>query len=87
MTIEINQESIVFQTQMQAAKAAMGKDLITKIDDTGTYVYIGKAAAGSLTSAAVWKIKRISSTDILFAGGAATFNQIWDNHATITLYA
>lgn len=60
-------------------------DVIQKIDDTGTYTYIGKAVPASLTSGAVWQIKRIdTSGNTLFAGGVATFTQIWDNRASLS---
>ena len=68
------------------AEAMQAKsDVIQKIDDTGTYVYIGKAVPASLTSGAVWQIKRIDTLgNILFAGGVATFTKIWDNRASLS---
>ena len=55
---------------------------------SATITYIGNAAIGSATSSAVWKIKRLDSTGgntvILYAGGAPTYNQIFDNRAALS---
>jgi len=60
-------------------------NLIRKIDDTGIYTYIGLAVPQSVTSAAVFQIKRIDTLgNVLFAGGVATFTQIWDNRASLS---
>jgi hypothetical protein len=53
---------------------------------SGSYDYIGEASIGASTSSAVWRIKRVdngSGVSILWASGG-TFNQIWDNHASLT---
>jgi hypothetical protein len=58
-----------------------------RVDDAGTYVYVGYAVVGSSTSAAVWKIKRIKTTnvvEVLYAGGTAFYNSIWDNRASLS---
>lgn len=56
---------------------------------TGLPEYIGIASPGSLTSAAVWKIKKLvySGTNvvqILWADGNTTFDNIWDNYASLS---
>lgn len=60
----------------------------TRIDEaSATVTYIGDAAIGSATSAAVWRVKKIdttSGTSITFADGDGTFTKIWDDRATIT---
>jgi hypothetical protein len=50
-------------------------------------IYKGYAAAGSLTSAAVWAIEKIVSnhdvTSYLWANGDKNFDKVWDNRATL----
>jgi len=58
-----------------------------RVDDAGTYVYVGYAVVGSPTSTAVWKIKRIKTTnvvEVLYAGGTAFYNSIWNNRASLS---
>lgn len=58
-----------------------------RVDDAGTYVYVGYAVVGSSTSTAVWKIKRIKTTnvvEVLYAGGTAFYNSIWDNRSSLS---
>jgi hypothetical protein len=63
-----------------------------RIDDytTSNVTYIGRAAAGSLTSASVWQIKKIDNTTgiiLTWADGDTLFNNIWDNRATTVVYS
>ena len=51
----------------------------TNMDDTGTYLYVGEAAPGTADSAASWRIKRVSDTEVKFADGVATFTKVWNN--------
>jgi len=61
------------------------ENLIQNIDDTGTYTYIGMATPQSTGVQAVWQIKRIdASGNIRFAGGVATFTQVWDNRISLS---
>ncbi len=49
--------------------------------------YIGKAAIGSATSAAVWQIARIDSTTgqiMTWAGGSDSFTNIFDNRESLS---
>ena len=58
-----------------------------EVDDAGTYVYVGYAIPGSPTSSAVWKIKRIKTTnvvEILYADGDAAYNNIWNDRSSLT---
>lgn len=65
-----------------------------EIDETngGDIIYIGKAQPGSLKSAAVWQIQKITfvktgqntDTEIRFADNDASFNQIWDDHLILS---
>lgn len=63
-----------------------------RLDDTTTanVTYIGKAAlTGSAiaTSSAVWQVQKIDETTgmiITWADGDSSFNNIWDNRASLT---
>lgn len=60
------------------------------IDSTNndSIMYIGEAAPGSLTSAAVWRIKKVTfvaeDTSITWASGSAAFDKIWDNRLALS---
>ena len=64
------------------------RDQATRLDDTGTVTYVGKADPGSATSAAVWSIFRMTETGddlvIEWADGDANPDNIWDNRASLT---
>ena len=58
-------------------------------DDVGSGVaYLGEAAVGAVTSAAVWRIKKIVETagDIVvtWADGDSDFDNIWDNRLSLS---
>lgn len=60
-----------------------------KIDQNANgYTYFGKAAPGSLTSAAVWQIQRMgvsgTVTTYEWADGDREFNNVWDNRTSLT---
>jgi len=53
---------------------------------SGNPIYIGEAAAGTATSSATWRIKKITwsgddATDIQWADGVDTFTKEWDERA------
>ena len=52
----------------------------------GTYDYVGSAKPGTATSAASWQIKRIKSSnnDVDWANGDISFNNVWDNYASLS---
>ena len=61
----------------------------TQLDEaSSTITYVGKAAVGSATASAVWQIQRITATGpdlaIDWADGDASFNNIWDNRASLS---
>lgn len=63
-------------------------ELATIVDTTtsATYIYIGTAEIGSLTSAAVWLVQRVDTTNgalIEVANGGAR-DQIWDNRVSLS---
>ena len=53
-----------------------------------TVNYLGYAAVGAQTSAAVWQIKRLTlvgdSVTAEWADGNAEFDNIWDNRASLS---
>lgn len=59
------------------------------VDDTTTasVTYVGKARPGSVTSSAVWQVKKIDQTSgvvITWADGNTLFDNIWDNRASLS---
>jgi len=63
-----------------------GTKYALRLVTVGSIDYMGEAAIGSLTSSAVWRVKKIDSTtgiSITWAG-TGIFNQIWDNYASLT---
>ncbi len=59
-------------------------------DGSGNVIYFGEALAGTATSAAGWRIKKLTYSGTgnlltaLWAGGSNTFVNIWDNRAGLT---
>ena len=55
---------------------------------SSTVTYTGYAAVGTATSAASWKIKKITVsgtvTSITYADGDTNYNNIWDNRASLS---
>ena len=62
---------------------------IGNIDEaTTTITYIGKAVPGTLASDALWQIKRMDTSTLSlverYGGGSTSFDQVWDDRASIT---
>jgi len=57
-----------------------------RLTTVGSVDYVGEAAIGTATSSASWRIKKIDSTSgiILQWAGTGTFDQIWDNYASLS---
>ena len=60
-----------------------------QFDDAGSGVsYVGMAAVGTLTSAALWRVKKMAETGadiaITWADGDSSFDNIWDNRASLS---
>ena len=62
-----------------------GNALQTQVEDTGSVTYIGQATSGTATSAATWRIKRVTNATgiTLWAAGVDTFSQEWDERAAL----
>lgn len=61
----------------------------TRLDEvSATITYVGEADPDTLTSEALWRIKRLDTTNddlvILWADGDANFDNIWDDRASLT---
>lgn len=67
-----------------------GEMMYTKLIDTaGTLTYIGEAVPGTATSAYLWRIYRVDSTndpdmEIRWADASTAFDKSWDNRASYT---
>jgi hypothetical protein len=61
-----------------------------ELDDAGSGItYVGESTPGSVTSAAVWRIKRLDESVapdliILWADGNASFDNVWDDRASLS---
>lgn len=61
--------------------------MATRLDEvSSTLNYVGEAAVGSADSAAVWRIKRITTTGTVLKieYASSSYNQIWNNRAALT---
>lgn len=60
--------------------------LALRVDEGATYMYVGEAEPGTATSAASWRVKRMTIADatIVWADGNSNFDNIWDNRASLT---
>jgi hypothetical protein len=52
---------------------------------SSTVIYLGEGLFGALTSEAKWKIKKIDlSSGVVITSASESFDQIWDNRASLT---
>jgi hypothetical protein len=52
---------------------------------SSTIIYLGEGLFGALTSEAKWKIKKIDlSSGVAITSASESFDQIWDNRASLT---
>jgi parallel beta-helix repeat protein len=83
---ESKQDDII--TELQAILAASGgtSSYALRYDEGATYTYIGEANPGEVTSAASWRVKRLTNADntIVWADGDSDFDNIWDNRASLS---
>ena len=69
-----------------------GMNYATRYDQdaaTPTFAYLGKAVAGTVTSAATWQIQKLTfgldgDVTVTWADGNVQFDNIWDNRASLT---
>lgn len=78
----------IIENQTDGTQIANPSTYTTRIDEaSATVTYIGDAAVGSLTSAEVWRVKKVdttSGTSITFADGDGLFDNIWDDRASLS---
>jgi len=59
---------------------------VDEVDSSNTY--LGTASVGSATSSASWQIKKIiesgTLTSILFADGDTSYDNVWDDRASLS---
>lgn len=59
-------------------------------DATGNLIYTGAATPGTLTSAAKWRIQKLTYSgtgnllSIIWPNGEAEFANVWDNRTSLT---
>lgn len=54
---------------------------------TSSLLYVGEAIPGNLTSSPNWRIKRVdtsSGVEVLYADGDSNFDNVWDDHLTLS---
>lgn len=71
------------------ASTSAGTTNYTKIFDSDTtpgFTYIGSVAMGSVgsTGSAIWQIKKVGSTGKTWADGNDSFDNVWDDRASLT---
>lgn len=90
MNITITDTQINLQLENgQGPSGVVGSNYAIRIDQiSSSVIYRAEAIAGSLNSAAVWRIQKItiSGDDITvqWADGVSTFTKIWDNRLSYT---
>lgn len=82
-----NPETLAFEVATTRGEAVTG--LALELDEaSATVTYVGEAAAGSATSGALWRVKRITTTgadlSIKWADGDTSFSNVWDNRAALS---
>jgi hypothetical protein len=78
---------LIYYDDGDVAQLVENPEYATRLSTSGSVTYVGKAAIGSATSSAVWQIKKIdesSGTVITWADGNSSFDNIWDNRASLT---
>lgn len=65
-----------------------GPALAVRVDTVATVTYVGEAQPGTASSAAAWRIKRLTETGddavLEWADGNAGFDNIWDNRLSLS---
>ena len=75
-------EELITTAINDSTDEAVQRDLTS----TAGYIYTGKAAPGSLTSAAVWKICKIDTTTgaTTWADGNNNYDNVYDDRTSLT---
>lgn len=61
-------------------------NLAFKYATSGTELYIGEATPGASSASPIWRIMKFDSStqDITWADGDASFDNVWDDYASLT---
>jgi hypothetical protein len=63
-------------------------DLALQVDDHTSFLYLGQAAPGTLTSASKWQIVKFIFSGTLiesqYPNGDAGYTNVWDDRASLT---
>ncbi len=82
-----NPDTLAYEVATTASGPAGGLALEYDVA-SATETYIGEADAGSATSGALWRVRKMTTTgsdiSIKWADGDTLFNNIWDNRASLT---
>jgi len=78
----VEEELANIKTELQTSN----QEYAIRQDEDATHRWTGLATPGSATSAAVWQISRETIADgtVLWADGDSNFNNIWNDHLTLT---
>lgn len=82
-----NPDTLAYEVATTPASANSG--LAMELDvASATVTYFGEAEAGSATSGALWRIRKLTTTgddlSIKWADGDALFNNVWDDRASLS---
>ena len=86
----VNEETGAALVKIVADTSGTSQATTTMYDQVGaTIAYIGKANAGTTTSAAAWQVRRLTFNaegDVItaYADGDGNFDNVWDDRATLT---
>lgn len=78
-----------FKLTLEDLAVAMKPQYAVLLDTVSdTVFYVGEADPGSLTSEAVWRIKKVTSVSgdisVEWADGSSTFSQVWDDRLSLS---
>lgn len=86
-----NQLYVGTTTGWEAPEMAVPRTLLVDEVNAQKFTYVGEAAVGSATNAAVWRIYRLDESGSgdeelikLYANNSTDFDQIWDDRTTLT---
>lgn len=86
-TMSDTDDLLIYYDDAEATQLVEGPEYATRLATSGSVTYVGKAAIGSSSASSVWQIKKIdetSGTVITWADGNSSFDNIWDNRASLT---
>lgn len=74
--------------RFKAVQEVPNSFIVDDVNEDGTLVYLGYSKPGTLTSLPLWRIKKIvksgTVTTFTFAEGNDSFDNIWDDRASLS---